>query len=96
MKLVGSKVDYDKIKDYLLRAVDRVSQLGTEVIVFGSGGARKVPEDFSKQIAWEQLVEFLNMASRIVKPYGITIVIEPLPLRSCNIINNVQEGPGTR
>lgn len=92
IKLVGESVDYVVIKDYLLKAIDRISQIGTKVIVFGSAGARKVPEQFSKDKAFGQLIKLLHMASDIIRPYNITIVIEPLPIRACNIINDVLEG----
>lgn len=92
LKVVGENVDYDKIKEYVKKASDRISSLGTRAVVFGSGGARRVPEGFSKEKAYDQLEDFLHMTSDIIRPYGITIVIEPLPLRSCNIINDVLEG----
>ena len=36
----------------------RLARLGTQIVVFGSGGARRVPEGFSKEEAFKQLVEF--------------------------------------
>lgn len=92
IKVVGEEVDNKKVKDYVMGAVDRISNLGAEMLVFGSGGARYVPEGFPKLTALRQLEDFLNIVSEIIKPYGIVLVIEPLPLRSCNIINNVLEG----
>lgn len=92
LKVVGETVDYVKIKEYCKSAAERISRLGTKTVVFGSGGSRKVPEGFSKDKAYDQLEYFLRITSEIIEPYNIVIVIEPLPLRSCNIINDVLEG----
>jgi len=92
IKLVGETVDRQKIQDYLDKMVERAAQLGGKVIVFGSGAARAVPEGFSKERAWEQLVDFLKLADPVAERYDITIAIEPLRVQECNIINTVREG----
>ncbi len=92
LKVVGPEVDLEKITDYVKAALTRISQLGAEVIVFGSGGARRVPDGFSKEAAFAQLVTFLRQVSDLLLPYDIVVAIEPLPLRSCNIVNDVLEG----
>ncbi|MGI6705838.1 MAG: sugar phosphate isomerase/epimerase family protein [Clostridia bacterium] len=92
IRLVGDAVDRQKIQDYLDKMVERAAQLGGKIIVFGSGAARAVPEGFSKERAFEQLVDFLRLADPVAERYGITIAIEPLRVQECNIINTVREG----
>ena len=91
IRLVGPEVNEESIREYLERAIRRVGEMGGERIVFGSGGARRVPEDFSRERAEEQLVHFLNMAGDIAATHGIVLAIEPLNRRESNIINGVLE-----
>jgi D-psicose/D-tagatose/L-ribulose 3-epimerase len=93
MKLTGPNVDYKRIQDYLAKVAERLSQLGTELIVFGSGGARNIPIGFDKEKGMEQIEYFLRLTSDILRPYGITVVIEPLRLQECNIINLISDNP---
>ena len=92
LKVVGKRVDEEKIKSYLKVAVGRVASLGRKVIVFGSGGARGVPDNFSPEEAYKQIKYFLNLAADEAKKKEIIIVIEPLASGHCNIINKVTEG----
>lgn len=92
IKVTGHNVNEIEIKEYLEKAYSRASKLGGKIVVFGSGGSRRVPEGFSHQNAFEQLVSFLNMAAPIAKKNNITIVIEPLRSEETNIINCAKDG----
>ncbi|MEH7413804.1 sugar phosphate isomerase/epimerase family protein [Neobacillus drentensis] len=91
LKIVGEQVDKERIKRYLSTALKRVKQIGADTIVFGSGGARTLPNGFSRKKGEEQIVEFLHMTADIADPLGLTIVIEPLNKKESNIINSVPE-----
>jgi len=91
IKIVGEYVDRASIMTYVSAAVERAGQLGGRIIVFGSGGARNVPEGFSKEKAIEQLCDFLYLAGNAAREYDIVIAIEPLRPQECNIINTVEE-----
>jgi sugar phosphate isomerase/epimerase len=69
-----------------------MAKLGVKVVVFGSGGARKVPEGFSKDEAFTQLVEFAKKVAPEAQSRGITFAVEPLKTAETNIINSVAEG----
>ncbi|MCM8901793.1 sugar phosphate isomerase/epimerase [Caldicoprobacter algeriensis] len=92
IRLTGSEVDEGGIKDYLERAFARVSRLGAKVIVFGSGGARKIPDGWSREEAWKQLVRIARIAGDVAAEYGLTIAMEPLNTSETNILNSVEEG----
>ncbi|MBS4218199.1 sugar phosphate isomerase/epimerase [Bacillus sp. FJAT-49711] len=94
LKIVGETVHYDRIKHYLQTALQRVHQIGAEIIVFGSGGARSMPDGFSRERAEEQILQFLSVAADYADPLGITIVIEPLNKKESNILNSVLEAEG--
>ncbi len=90
--LTGPDTRPDEQMAHVKKIVSRLSRLGTEIIVFGSGGARRVPDGFSKDEAFKQLVDFGRRAAREARPYGITITIEPLRKQETNIVNSAAEG----
>ena len=61
VKVVGPDIDQDLVTRYVETGFARAEALGIERVVFGSGGARRVPEGFSRQAAWEQLVAFCRL-----------------------------------
>ena len=92
VRLTGDDVDPARIEAYTAHAIGRAARLGTRIIVFGSGGARNIPEGFPAGHAWDQLVEALRLVAPIAQAHDITIVIEPLNRRESNIINTAAEG----
>ena len=62
------------------------------MIVFGSSGAKNVPEGFPYDQAWQQIVQAMQIAAPIAAQHGITIVIEPLNKKEANIVLNGAEG----
>jgi D-psicose/D-tagatose/L-ribulose 3-epimerase len=92
LKVVGPDIDRERQMEYVRRAFDRTAQLGVEYIVFGSGGARRVPDGFSHQEAFAQLVEFAKRIAPEAQARGITVLVEPLRRQESNIINSAREG----
>src|SRR4029450_7060176 len=43
LKVTGPQIDPDEQLRYVTRAFSRLSRLGTRIVVFGSGGRRRVP-----------------------------------------------------
>jgi D-psicose/D-tagatose/L-ribulose 3-epimerase len=80
------------VEAYLELALGRAGQMGTQVVVFGSGGSRQVPEGFAMEEAWQQLVHLLRLAEPAAARNGITIVIEPLNDKETNILHTGSEG----
>ena len=62
------------------------------VVVFGSGGARKLPEGWPKERADEQFVALLSRIGPLAERHGVTIAVEPLARVECNYLNTVDEG----
>jgi D-psicose/D-tagatose/L-ribulose 3-epimerase len=92
LKVTGPQADGDLQMIYVRKAFARLSRLGTRILVFGSGGARQVPEGFSKEEGMKQLVEFCRRIAPEARSKNITIAIEPLRLQETNIINSAAEG----
>ena len=92
MKITGPDVDLNALKQYVTVACGRAAEVGAGLIVFGSGGARGVPEGFPFDQAMGQLGDFLDAIAPIAAAKGIIIAVEPLRRPECNIINLVKEG----
>ena len=92
LKVTGPDVDRAQQMIYVTKAFARLSRLGTEIVVFGSGGARRVPDGMAKEDAFKQLVEFGARIAPEARRHGITIAIEPLRREETNIINSAGEG----
>jgi sugar phosphate isomerase/epimerase len=93
MKVVGPTVDRSTIDPYIQKAFSRAQALGAKVVVFGSGGARRVPDGFSRDRAWSQLQDFLRMMGDEIdrQNCGFVIGIEALRKQECNIVNTTAE-----
>ncbi|MDZ4695411.1 MAG: sugar phosphate isomerase/epimerase family protein [Deltaproteobacteria bacterium] len=92
LHLTGTETDQAAQQVFVEKALARAASTGIKIVVFGSGGARKVPDGFSPKKAFMQLVAFGKKAARIAKKHGITIAVEPLRKQECNIINTAAEG----
>jgi sugar phosphate isomerase/epimerase len=93
IKVVGPDVDAARIRAYLETSLELAERLGAKVIVFGSPGARTVPEGFPRERAWTQLQEFLHACADVIEKqrYGMVIGIEGLRKPETNIVNSVKE-----
>lgn len=91
-RLTGPDVDLRGLREYLYGAFERVAKLGAGIVVFGSGGARRVPEGRSLMDGWQDLIETARTVGEVASQYDITIAMEPLNKGETNIINTVSEG----
>jgi sugar phosphate isomerase/epimerase len=92
LKVTGPAIDRDQQIAYVTKAFDRLSRLGVRTVVFGSGGARRVPEGFPRDDAFRQLVDFGKRAAIMAREHGITLAVEPLRREETNIVNSAAEG----
>ncbi len=90
--VTGPKADHEHALRLAEIALRRAHQVGITTCVLGSGGARQIPDGFSREEAEAQFVELLKKLGPIAKKYGIIIAIEPLRKQECNFINTVHEG----
>jgi sugar phosphate isomerase/epimerase len=94
LKITGPAVDLERLKTYVARACERAKCVGSSVIVWGSGGSRKIPDGWDRAKAEEQYVAALRLAGPIAAAQGLTLALEPLPTRETNIANTTVEAKG--
>ncbi len=93
IKLIGPEKDYSIIDEYLDNAGERFASLGGDTVVFGSGKARRCPDNYSYEKATEELVEVCaNHIAPYMKKYGLTCAIEPLRSAECNMVTTASRG----
>lgn len=92
VKLIGKDADPSAIENYLHEVFTLIAPLNTEVCVLGSGNARRIPEGYSVEKAYD---EFARLIAQVIAPiaeqYGKIIAIEPLNYSECNIVNTVAD-----
>jgi len=92
VRLTGPKVNRQQISEYINSAIERAAELGVGVLVFGSGGAKRVPDNFHQAEALAQIVAETKLLAEVAGRHNITIAIEPMRRPDCNIINSFAEG----
>ncbi|MCL2831967.1 MAG: sugar phosphate isomerase/epimerase [Treponema sp.] len=91
VRLTGSQASLDTILEYAKAAVDRAAQMGAKIIVLGSSGAKNIPDGYPYDKARGQLREITFLLNQTVKPFGITIALEPLNSKESNFITTAAE-----
>ena len=92
LKSVGTEPSHAEILKYVETAFRRAEMVGVEIIVFGSGGSRSIPEGFSREEALRQSVSLCKNMAPIAEKHNVVVVLEPLNKKECNFINSVAEG----
>jgi sugar phosphate isomerase/epimerase len=92
LKCVGPAVDADALDRYARNAFVRAQQAGVRMIAFGSSGSRRIPEGFARQQAEQQMVTLLQRIGPWASDHGVTLAVESLNSRECNLINSLAKG----
>ena len=91
LKITGPDVDPSALKQYVTTTFERAHEAGVEVIVFGSGGARGIPDGFDRTAAQDQLIQFCAMLAPIALEHSVTVAVEPLNSKDCNVLTAIHE-----
>lgn len=90
--LTGDNADLSVTSKYLSEIFEKTKDFGYEIVVFGSGGARKCPEGFPKDKAVKQIIDLLkNVISEHAEKYNFILAVEELHRGETNIINTLSE-----
>lgn len=91
-KVTGDESGFPALDEYISRTFERAAYLGVKKTVFGSGAARRYPEDCTKEKADERMNRFLEMCGREAEKNGLVFIIEPLNGLETNMIRTVSDG----
>ena len=73
--LCGPEGTGERVRAYLQTAFSRAQALGVQVVVFGSGGARRLPEGMTQAQGYAYLAAYLALAGRMAQDYCLSIAI---------------------
>ncbi len=82
--------DKPELWERIEKSLWRLNRLSTEIVVFGSGGARTIPEDMPYEEGFEKIEKFLIKCNELAKKYNIIIALEPLNHKESNFIPTVR------
>ena len=89
--LIGPQVDTAATRAYIETAVRRAQEIGIQVMVFGSGKARSIPQGYPEDRARQELQQVLRLLGEAGARHGVTIAFEPLRKAETNLVHTVAE-----
>ncbi|MCL1899091.1 MAG: sugar phosphate isomerase/epimerase [Promicromonosporaceae bacterium] len=91
MKVAGPAADAVRQRKFLEAAMPRAAQAGVRVIIFGSGGQRRVPEGLTAAGGRRALLAFARMAGDLAQAHGAVVAMEPLNRAETDLLTSVAE-----
>lgn len=91
LPLVGAEQNLLAIKEHAKKVLPIAAELGSEVVVFGNGGSRRVREGMKEIEVRAQIIDILKTVEPIAAQYGIQIALEPLCKKETNMVTKYSE-----
>lgn len=91
LKVVGPDVNEDALLAYVKKVFQRGKRAGISLIIWGSGGSRRVPDGFDHARAREQFISISRKIAAQAKEHNIVLALESLNRREVNFINTLAE-----
>ena len=82
---------WESILAYAHKVIDRLVALDIRYVVFGSGGARKIPDSLDREEGIQNLYKLMKAFADYAEPKGLTMVLEPLRSQESNVFNLVDD-----
>ncbi|HML45298.1 MAG TPA: sugar phosphate isomerase/epimerase family protein [Clostridia bacterium] len=92
MTLVGPGLNLEEIREHAKKVLPIAKDLGSEVVIFGNGGSRRVREGMQREAVFAQLSDIVKAVAPLAEEYKVQIAIEPLCSKETNMINTYAEG----
>jgi sugar phosphate isomerase/epimerase len=89
---IGPEANHDAILAWADITFRRMKRVGGKFIVFGSAGARRLPEGWPREKAEAQFVALLKQLGPLAETQGIVVAVEQLRAEECNFINHISQG----
>jgi sugar phosphate isomerase/epimerase len=91
LKLVGPQVNEQTILTYVEQVLLRCKQAEIKMVVWGSGGARRIPDGFDLEKAKEQFAFIAQKIAVIAKKHNVMLALENLNSTETNFITTAAE-----
>jgi len=91
LKVVGPEVAEDEILLYAEEVFKRCQAAQVTLVIWGSGGARRIPEGFDRSKANEQFAGIAKKISAVAKKYNVVLALENLNSSETNFITTLEE-----
>ena len=91
LPMAGPQFDPRKARDYAAEICRRGRILGIKVIGLGAPLARRIPEEFDRLAAAEQLKEFVRVTAEEGAKNNIMFMLEALNPHICNLLLHTRE-----
>jgi sugar phosphate isomerase/epimerase len=91
LKLVGPDVDEAKILLYCEKVFQRCKMADVHLIVWGSGGSRRIPDGFNRAKAKVQFISVAGRVAKLARRYKVMLALENLNRTETNFINTASE-----
>ena len=89
--LYGTQEEIAPTLDLVRRGMERAAAVGCKTVVFGSGGARNIPDGMELSEAKRRIADMADRFCQIALPHGIRIAIEPLRAQETNFIHTLSD-----
>jgi sugar phosphate isomerase/epimerase len=91
LKVVGPEVNEGAVLEYAGEVFKRCQQANVNMIIWGSGGSRRLPDGFDKEKAKEQFVSIARKISDLGARYNMTFALENLNSTETNFITKAED-----
>jgi sugar phosphate isomerase/epimerase len=91
IKIVGPEVNELRVLGYIDTVMQRAQKAGIQLIVLGSGDARRVPDGADRAAVKKQFIALCRKMADVAARYGRIIAMENLNSTETNFINTLQE-----
>ena len=91
IKIAGPDVKEAEVLAYLEDVLKRAQLLGVPNLILGSGGARRLPDDYDKVKAKADFIVLAQKMARLAKKYDVTIMLENLNSTETNFLTRLRD-----
>ena len=90
IKIAGPDVDETRVLSYADTVLSRAQKAGLSFIVLGSGGSRRIPDEYDSQKAKTDFIQLCKKLAAVASKYKIIIALEGLQSSETNFLNTVK------
>lgn len=91
LRICGGPREDAELDAYFDGLFDRAASLGGTLVVFGSGAARRIPDELPRAAGEAKVETFIRRLAGLAARSGLRVVIEPLNCAECNVLTRADQ-----